>query len=80
MTDRLRNGRKEIIEYLRPYLDLPERQDMAWQKIRRWKRVKPGFALVIITMPTGKLQMDTNDFISWYEDYKREWREARKHD
>lgn len=61
-------GRKAIIEYLRPYLDLSEDQDIAWNKVRRWKR---RYSLPVETQPNGKPYIDEAVFSLYWSRYLR---------
>jgi len=59
-------GRKAIIQYLRPYLDLSPDIHMAWQKIRRW-RIKYG--LPIDSQPNMRPYIDPAVFEAWWDRY-----------
>ncbi len=59
-------GRKAIIQYLRPYLDLSPDIHMAWQKVRRW-RIRYG--LPIEVQPNDKPYIDPAMFEAWWSRY-----------
>jgi hypothetical protein len=61
-------GRKEIIEYLRPYLDLPERQQYAWRKILRWRQ---KYGLPIEPQPNGKPFIDEVVFRKYWAGFRK---------
>ncbi|MGO9146121.1 MAG: hypothetical protein ACLQDF_07110 [Desulfomonilia bacterium] len=70
-------GRKKIIAYLRPYLDLPENPIYAWQKVKRWRR---RYSLVVETQPNGKPYIDEDFFRLWWIEYLRLRHERLKRD
>lgn len=76
MTERLRNGTKEIIEYIRPRLGLSFMcegdtcKSPAWRAIKRLMKLH-GLDAIIIFLPSGRPQMSEADFDSWLEKYRR---------
>lgn len=52
-------GRKAMIEYLRPFLDLSDDLTIAWNKVRRWRR---RYGLPVAVQPNGKPYIDEADF------------------
>jgi hypothetical protein len=68
-------GRKKIIAYLRPYLDLPQKHESAWQKVKRWRR---HCGLPIDTQPNGKPYIDEDMFKMWWTEYLRLINERRQ--
>ena len=61
-------GRKAIIEYLRPYLDLPEDLKTAWQKVRRWRL---RYGLPIESQPNGKPYVDQGVFLEYWSKFSK---------
>lgn len=61
-------GRKAIIAFLGPYLDLVEDPVHAWVKIRRWKR---RYALPIETQPNGKPYIDEGVFFLYWSKFRK---------
>ncbi len=57
-------GRKAIIAYLRPYLNLSEDSEVAWNMIRRWRK---HYELPIDTQPNGKPYVDPDVFSRYWE-------------
>lgn len=68
MTVILHNGRKEIIAFLGPYLDLPPNPDSAWQKVTRWKK---AYGLPIERKPNGTPFLDESVFRSYWIRFRK---------
>ena len=70
-------GRKRIIAYLRPYLDLSWDNAVAWRKIRRWR---DNYGLPILHQPSGVPYLDTQELQLWWRLYldKKEEIETEK--
>ncbi len=64
----LHNGRKEIIEFLGPYLDLPVNYESAWQKVSRWKR---AYGLPIERKPNGTPFLDEAVFNAYWANFRK---------
>ncbi len=56
-------GRKAIIAFLRPYLDLPDKPENAWQKVCRWR---DRYGLPIEYQPNGKPYLDQAVFFEYW--------------
>ncbi|HNY71664.1 MAG TPA: hypothetical protein PKH14_12835 [Syntrophorhabdus sp.] len=61
-------GRKAIISFLQPYLDLPNKPEYAWQKIKRWRK---RYALPIETQPNGKPYIDESVFFLYWCNFQK---------
>ncbi len=61
-------GRKAIIAFLTPFLDLPPNPIMAWKKVRRWNY---RYSLPIEHQPNSKPYIDEATFFFWWEAYQR---------
>lgn len=61
-------GRKAIIEYLRPYLDLPSTHEYAWRKILRWRQ---KYGLPIESQPNGKPYIDQIVFLEYWSRFQK---------
>ncbi len=59
-------GRKAIIEYLRPYLDLSDDFTVAWRKVRRWRI---NYGLPILHQPNTIPYIDPEEFVMWWKTY-----------
>lgn len=56
-------GRKAIIAFLTPILDLSDDFDIAWRKVRRWKK---GYCMPIELGPNRRPYIDEEVFESWW--------------
>lgn len=61
-------GRKAIIAYLRPYLDLPDSLEFAWRKILRWKQ---RYGLPVESQPNGKPYVDQAVFLLYWSRFQK---------
>jgi hypothetical protein len=63
-------GRKAIIAFLTPYLDIPQTASdfVAWQKVRRWR---DGRNLPVEITPMGKPYIDENTFFFFWTEFQR---------
>ncbi len=62
--DDIVTSRKGIIEYLRPLIGLSQDYEIAWNKIRRWKK-KYGMSKIIHYLPSGQCMMSKAEFMRW---------------
>ncbi|MDD5007472.1 MAG: hypothetical protein PHU49_08010 [Syntrophorhabdaceae bacterium] len=63
MFDDIRVGRKAIIAYLRPFLNLPMNEDSAWQKVKRYRK---NYVLPVERFLNGKPFVDPYWFKYWF--------------
>lgn len=70
-------GRKRIVAYLRPYIDLSPDPNLAWRKVRRWR---DKYGLPLLYQPNGAPCLDAQEFQLWWRLYldKKEEIEAEK--
>ena len=70
-------GRKRIVAYLRPYIDLSPDFDIAWRKVRRWRE---KYGLPIFNQPNTTPYLDAEEFHLWCQIYldKKEEIEAEE--
>ncbi len=61
-------GRKAIIAFLGPFLDLSNDQVIAWNKVRRWKR---RYGMPIEVQPNGKPYLDEAVFFTWWANFQK---------
>jgi hypothetical protein len=57
-------SRKGIIAYLKPIIGLSEDQEIAWNKIRRWKK-RYGMSKIIHYLPSGQCMISKAEFMKW---------------
>lgn len=69
-------GRKGIIAYLTPFLDLSDDQATAWNKIRRWRR---RYGLPVQLQPNGKPYVDEAVFEMYWKGFQRKTMKKRAH-
>ena len=61
-------GRKAIIAYLEPFLDLPADPFCAWQKVRRWRN---RYGLPIESQPNRKPYIDASVFEAYWINFQK---------
>lgn len=71
MGDKWLIGSKAIVLYLRTVMDLSSDSQIAWQRVRRWKK----YGLPIEKMPNGRPYLDERIFIDWWRRYKKKMAE-----
>jgi hypothetical protein len=68
-------GRRAIIAYLRPFIGLSWDHEVAWHKIRRWKK---RYYLPIDRQPNNKPYIDENTFELYWSRFQIRLREVMK--
>ena len=56
-------GRKRVVAYLRPYLELSADFSLAWRKVKRWK---DRYGLPLLYQPNGTPYLDAEEFHLWW--------------